>query len=674
MRNPTRVIPDAARWLLLLAALEGTGDLAVLAAATGTAVPAALATLAAAERQGLVRIGPCARHLEFRDPPGRAALVDGSTADQRRRAHQALADALAGHPERRARHLAEATVEPDEGVAALLQDAAVGLLRRGDPGAAITTLTRAAELSPDGADRARRLARAAFVGAHMSDGGLRPAARLLSRARLADPADGGSPQAAAVSAFLMLNGAGDLDTAHRLLVGALEAAAPDPGTADEGLIAALFTLFLLCAYGRRAPLWPPLLRLLERLGPAVPVELTLLVTAFADPVRTAVPALPRLDAAIADAQRGAVDPWQVRTLGFAAVVVDRLAGLRDAARQVIHDSPESGTVALAVMIHLCLDAFVTGDWDELDRLARDGLRRCHEQGLRLFDWLFRYVLALLAAVRGEWAGARARTGEILDWAAPRGVDAAEVFVHHARGLAALGQGDAELAYHHAGAINPPGTFAPHVPQALWSCLDLVEAAVRTHRHAQARAHVAAMGAVDLAALSPRLALLAGGAAALVAPGRQAHVVFDRTLAAPGVDRWPFDQARVRLLYGERLRRAGTMAAARVQLGAALEIFERLGAHPWAARAGSELRATGQSRLPAGARAGGLTPHEREIAALAAAGLTNKQIAQRLYLSHRTVSSHLYRIFPKLGVATRAALRDALASQDGSGGAHRTGPV
>jgi DNA-binding NarL/FixJ family response regulator len=84
--------------------------------------------------------------------------------------------------------------------------------------------------------------------------------------------------------------------------------------------------------------------------------------------------------------------------------------------------------------------------------------------------------------------------------------------------------------------------------------------------------------------------------------------------------------------------------------------------PWATRARSELRATGQSkprvdpytRVP-------LTPQEGEIASLAAAGPTNKQIAERLFLSPRTVGGHLHRVFPKLGIATRAALRDALAS-------------
>ena len=104
-------------------------------------------------------------------------------------------------------------------------------------------------------------------------------------------------------------------------------------------------------------------------------------------------------------------------------------------------------------------------------------------------------------------------------------------------------------------------------------------------------------------------------------------------------------------------RAATTEA-RAQLTAALEIFEGLGAKPWAVRATGELRATGRAVQRDG---DALTPQELEIAELAAAGLSNKQIGQRLFLSHRTVGAHLYQIFPKLGVTSRAALRDALTS-------------
>ena len=124
---------------------------------------------------------------------------------------------------------------------------------------------------------------------------------------------------------------------------------------------------------------------------------------------------------------------------------------------------------------------------------------------------------------------------------------------------------------------------------------------------------------------------------------------------------------MQLLCGERLRRARAAKESRSHLAAALEIFERLGARPWASRAASELRATGQIKARADQPArDSLTPQERAIALLAAAGLTNKEIGQRLFMSHRTVGAHLYQIFPELGITSRAALRDALASQPRDG--------
>ena len=105
-----------------------------------------------------------------------------------------------------------------------------------------------------------------------------------------------------------------------------------------------------------------------------------------------------------------------------------------------------------------------------------------------------------------------------------------------------------------------------------------------------------------------------------------------------------------------------MREARVQLNAAREIFERVRARPWVDHASAELRATGQTKPHAGDNVlDRLTCQEFEIVSLAASGLTNKQIAERLFLSPRTVGGHLHRAFPKLGVATRAALRDALGS-------------
>ncbi|MFD7283044.1 response regulator transcription factor, partial [Streptomyces sp. NPDC059862] len=105
-------------------------------------------------------------------------------------------------------------------------------------------------------------------------------------------------------------------------------------------------------------------------------------------------------------------------------------------------------------------------------------------------------------------------------------------------------------------------------------------------------------------------------------------------------------------------------AARHSLTLAAETFERLGAATWAERARAELRASGLTARTTSAHLTELTWQERRIADLAAGGLTNKEIGERMHLSPRTVSSHLYRVFPKLGITSRAALRDALSKIPG----------
>jgi DNA-binding CsgD family transcriptional regulator len=194
--------------------------------------------------------------------------------------------------------------------------------------------------------------------------------------------------------------------------------------------------------------------------------------------------------------------------------------------------------------------------------------------------------------------------------------------------------------------------------------ELVEAAVRTGREREARAHVMAALESSIDELSPRLALVVRGTEALVASEDRRTELFERALGVPGAEQWPFDLARVRLCYGEDLRRRRQIAEARRQLSLALAVFDELGARPWSRRATNELGATGLSRADTEhSTTSPLTAQEREIAILAATGLTNKEIGRRLALSPRTVAAHLYRVFPKLGITSRAALRDALSDHE-----------
>ena len=112
--------------------------------------------------------------------------------------------------------------------------------------------------------------------------------------------------------------------------------------------------------------------------------------------------------------------------------------------------------------------------------------------------------------------------------------------------------------------------------------------------------------------------------------------------------------------------SGRVAESRGVLRAARDTFDALGCAPWGDQARRELRASGESsRRRAPEARDQLTAQELQIAQLAAQGLSNREIGQRLFLSHRTISTHLYRVFPKLGITSRAELGAALAPASGA---------
>ena len=657
-------LPPQTRMLLLMAALEGTGDVSALEAAGGDEYR--LGDLAPAERDHLVRADASSRLIVFRHPLVRSAAVEAATLGERRQAHRVLAGVLADQPERMAWHLGEACSGPDERVASLLEDAALRIVARGDAPGAVARLTRAAELSPAAEGRGRRLALAAYIGADVI-GEMRSTAQLLEAMRQAGPQASDPMHYAPAAAFVMLNADAHISTIHQLLVGAIEGGNHGYDTTDAELVNAMWGLAMVCWLGARAELWEPFLAMMQRLTPQPPAVLALQMDTYIHPVRTGVAALPRLDAALRAAQRE-TDPHVIENVATCATYADRIGDLREPLWRMVQRGRAGGPARkqLTALANLCFDDFVRGDWGEAAELAAEGLKVAEERAGRFFGWYFRYVQALLASVQGRFDTSRALAHQVIGWAGPRGVGLAQVWAHYALELADLGAGDFEGAYRHATAMSPAGALAPYAPHCLWAVMDLVEAAIRTHRQDEAERHVHAMQEAGIEALSPRLAILVAGSVALVADDDQAPMLFEEALSLPTVDQWPFDVARVRLAYGERLRRTRATIESRVPLDMALTTFQKLGAVPWATRAELELRATGQARTSSSTTGvAALTPQELQIARLAASGMTNRQIAERLFLSPRTVSGHLYQIFPKLGITNRAALRDALDAIDGS---------
>ena len=187
--------------------------------------------------------------------------------------------------------------------------------------------------------------------------------------------------------------------------------------------------------------------------------------------------------------------------------------------------------------------------------------------------------------------------------------------------------------------------------------DLVEAAARIGDLARARRLLPVLHDWAAHTASPPLLALALRCEAITDPGETAAELFERAVATVGIG--PYDLARTRLAYGEWLRRHRRPNAAQAQLVQALATFDQLAAQGWKGRVEAELTALGfalpdQSADP-GRGPGSLTPQELQVVRLAGAGLTNREIAAQLFLSPRTIGYHLYKAYPKLGVARRAEL-------------------
>ena len=496
-------LPDPTRQLLLLAALDGSGGLGALAAAA--AEHGGLGQLGPAERDHLVVVDGQAGEIRFRHPMIRTVLVEGSTIDERREAHERLAAVFEGEPERRGHHLAEAAFAPDEVVAAAVEAGAERTLQRGDVVGAISRFLRAADLSPDRRDRSRRLADAAYLGAH-SAGQLDSSSELLRAAVRRDPTLSETLHAAVATAFLLLNSDGDAETTHRLLTVAIESALDQAEPDHGGLAEGLYTLVLVCHYAGRSEFWAPFHQAMDRLGEAAPTEVRLLAETLADPLTASAWALSELDHSI---QRlGSTDEFDliIRT-AIAAFYTDRLPSCRDAAAPCRARRARGWCRGL-------------GDDGAVHALLRGARRRA--SGTRLIARPRRRRRSGRSATSGSTPGTAATpwpwspaTGETA-----RPVESCATPCSRGRHLGSSGSwrtgGTTRWPRRPSGPATSrratrtpsrsrlPGTLRSHTPQALWSALDLVDAAVHTGRTSEARAHAVAMRDADLGRVSASL--------------------------------------------------------------------------------------------------------------------------------------------------------------------------
>jgi ATP/maltotriose-dependent transcriptional regulator MalT len=230
----------------------------------------------------------------------------------------------------------------------------------------------------------------------------------------------------------------------------------------------------------------------------------------------------------------------------------------------------------------------------------------------------------------------------------------------ARGRVALARERFGEAYEQLVRIFDPAGVAFHPFVRGWAIADLADAAVRGDGDLEAvRGYLAEWETISDATGAPHLQVQVAYAAAILAKDAVAEEHYRIAIASARAD-WPFYVARAQLAYGVWLRRHRRMTQSRAPLREAAETFDALGQLRYAERARRELRASGErTRRRAPGAWAELSPQELQIAQLAADGLSNREIGEQLYLSHRTIESHLYRLFPKLGITSRAQLRDAL---------------
>jgi DNA-binding CsgD family transcriptional regulator len=263
--------------------------------------------------------------------------------------------------------------------------------------------------------------------------------------------------------------------------------------------------------------------------------------------------------------------------------------------------------------------------------------------------------ATIAAERGDFDQAEARAGEAEALLVTHGTTPMLALVQFVRGRGAVAHQhyDEGLEYHRRTLDPRDPAYHPFV--GAWGLSDLVEAAAHSGKKETALAYLAQLEALAAATSGSLLVAEAGYARPMVADDAQAEPLYQ---AAIGHDlaNWPCYRGRMLLWYGRWLRRQRRVADSRAPLRTAREGFDALAFPRLAETARQELRASGEtSRQRAPEAWDQLTPQELQIARLAGAGLSNREIGEQLYISHRTVGYHLQKIFTKLGLTSRGQL-------------------
>jgi DNA-binding CsgD family transcriptional regulator len=651
-------LPPGARWLALIAAAEPVGEPALVWRAaehfdidTGAAV--------AATRDLLQLAGG----VRFRHPLVRSVVYQAASPDERRRAHAALAAATDAEADadRRAWHRAHATADPDEDVAAELERSAATAQARGGLSAAAAFLHRAALLTPEPATRARRALGAAQ--AEHDAGAPETALSLLAMAEagsgtLSDLERARTGLLRAEIAFAVNRGK---DAPGMLIRAARELELLDVPLAREtylqALSAAMFAARLSEGDGVLEAAWA------GRVAPAAPsparapdLLLDALSVLTTDGASAATPMMKRALEAFAGAGVSVLDELRWSWMAFITAVGrwDEQAWRTLAVRhvQVAREAGALGVLPLALSSRIVVHLH-EGELDQASALSEEVQTITEATGLGLTNY---GALALAA-----WIGREAEAAALMEASWRRAVTRSEGI-----GLTVIQWAGAVLfnglgRYEEARSAAQQASARPAAPgAALWALVELVEAAGRSGERDMAVDALARLGETTQPAGTDWALGLTARCRALLSDGDDAEASYREAIERLERTRLRVDRARARLLYGEWLRRRGRRVDARQQLRAAHETFATIGMQAFEQRAARELQATGATSRKRIATTGAeLTVQERQVARLAGDGLSNPEIAARLFISPRTVEYHLRKVFTKLDISSRTKLATVL---------------
>jgi len=626
------------------------------------------ASLEEAESARILRVE--GTRLEFRHPLMRSAAYYAATPAQRRAAHRLLADVFTAPQfvDQRAWHLASAALGASEPAAAALVDVAHRAMERSAYAVAAAAFGRSAQLTPDDAVRAERLVAAA--DAAWLSGAVDQALRFLDEGRARAPHAEIRVDIEHMRARIALRRE-PVRVSYDILVRAAQDIAPvDPPKAARLLAEAAGDALMYAATVQpmlETAQWAwqlastvvehdPELEVLTKvaLGQALIFAgegargASLIREGLA--VMESSPTLWRDPRLVAWAGRGRLF-LREGTAGGALI------------QRAVDIAREQGAISMlpVALNQLAVDSAVSDRWAQASAEYAEGIRLARELGQRSELCHCLAGLCRLEARQGREASCREHAAEALALAEEFGMNLYRIWANLALMQLELGLGHLNSSAHHGQAVDAIISGLAIADVDVWSAPELVEVYLRLGRRADAEASAEAYcGLADSKGL-PWAMARAARCRGLLADDASFEQYFVEAVRFGKLNSDSFELGRSHLCFGEQLRRVRRRIEARRELHQAFDIFDRLGAAPWAERARLELLATGQTRRRnTGPALDELTPQEFQVAQLLAGGGTTREVAARLYLSPKTVEFHLRNAYDKLGVRSRSALSQLMA--------------